>query len=505
MSTFIIAIGGTGAKLLEAIVHLGAAGIFASDSQKDLPPKDLHILFVDPDTGNGNLTAADSIALAHYQKCSDTIIGGINREFHSWMQTKIEKLGTGLWSPFQESGKTRSLIDAFNYDNYEPDSPLRHLFNVLYTQEEQKINLREGFRGRPAIGAAIMSKFIQEESNQKSWKDLIGKIQAGDQVFLCGSIFGGTGASGFPTLGRLLAEDLGEKGKNILDTVKLGGLLMLPYFKFDPPTEKKEKTNEKQEEEIYARSEEFILRTEAALRYYGAQNLKFDTVYLLGIPNPTKIQGSPKTGGSGQRNPPHFLELYGALALRDFVFSEKPEQLRVVYLSRNSSNSVTWEDIPERSEVRSKLINTTRFAFAWLSVIVPDLDHAKEAPGDVRWALRFFHREQLRQLNNESHEENDKIKAISAWCQDYLQWLLSLHQSESGVQWFNFSAFGSLDKDKNLKLKLDRNQFPNLVKEGGGSHVTKILENLDAKNINSENQGVLGLAKSLYRTICKTP
>jgi len=453
-------------------------------------------LFVDPDTGNGNLTSADSIALAHYQKCSGTISGGIDREFPSWMQTKVEKFQDGLWSPFQESGNTKTLQDAF-YGKYEPSPSARHLFNVLYTQEEQEIELREGFRGRPAIGSAIMSKFIQEGNNQKSWTDLLGKIQAGDKVFLCGSIFGGTGASGFPTLGRLLAKDLGEDGKNILDTVKLGGLLMLPYFKFDPPTERKE--------EIYARSEEFMLRTEAALHYYGAKNLKFDTVYLLAIPNPTKIQGTPKTGGSGQRNPPHFLELYGALALRDFVFTEKPKQLKVVYLSRSSSNSVTWDDIPERSEVRSKLINTTRFAFAWLSSVVPDLDHAKEKPGDVRWALRFFHREQLRQLKNDSDEENDKIKEISAWCQDYLQWLLSLHQSETGVQWFNFSAFGSLDKDKNLKLKLDRNQFPNLVREGGGSHVNKILENLDAKNINSENQRVVGLAKSLYRTICKIP
>jgi hypothetical protein len=48
MSTYIIAIGGTGAKLVEAIVHLAAAGIFTKDSQKDLPPEDsgrTHLIF----------------------------------------------------------------------------------------------------------------------------------------------------------------------------------------------------------------------------------------------------------------------------------------------------------------------------------------------------------------------------------------------------------------------------------------------------------------------------
>lgn len=491
MSAYIIAIGGTGARCAEAIVHLAAAGIF----NKGFETEDLHILFVDPDTGNGNLTAADSITLAHYQRCSDTIIGGIDDKLSWWMQTKVKKFQSGLLSPFNESGSTRTLKDTFRYENYAQDSPIRHLFNVLYTQEEQKTNLREGFRGRPAIGSAIMTRFIQEDGNHNIWRALIDKIQAGDKIFLCGSIFGGTGASGFPTLGRLIAKELGEEGKNILGNVKLGGLLMLPYFKYDPPKDEKEK------KEVYARPEEFILRAEAALRYYGAHDLKFDKVYLLGMPNPTKYPKT-STGGSGQNNPPHFLELYGGLALRDFLFTEKPRQSTVVLLSRDSPNSLTWNDIPEQSDVRAKLISAARFAFAWLSAIVPDLDYAKEKPGEVRWLRKFFNREQLRQLNNYS-EENDKIQAISQWCQDDLQWLLSLHQSGNEVQWFNIGAFGSfLDKDGNLKLKLERNQFPNLVKQGGGLEINQILDyKLDARNIKPENQGVVGLAKSLYRGI----
>ncbi|MDJ0903436.1 MAG: hypothetical protein QNJ55_32030 [Xenococcus sp. MO_188.B8] len=489
MSTYIIAIGGTGAKVVETVVHLAAAGIYP----QDLETEDLQILFVDQDRGNGHTTAADR-ALNSYRKCSETIKGRINEEYPWWMKTKVEQFQGGGWSLFNEPSE--SLKDAFRYEDYRENSTIRNLFDVLYTKEEREISLKDGFVGRPAIGSAIMTKMTQEQVNRDNWTALIDEIEADcrgggtsrPKIFLCGSIFGGMGASGFPTLGRLIVQELGEEGRNVLNDVKLGGLLMLPYFQFKSSGEK----------QVQARSEEFILRTEAALRYYETQGLKFDTVYLLGTPSLTMVNKF-STGGGDQRNPPLFLELYGGLALRDFLLKDKPQQRNVVLLNRQSSRAVTWEDIPERNEVKAKLVNAAHFAHAWISAIDEDLKYARQKFRDVRWAKNFFNSDQIQR-----EEYVDEFNAISGWCEEYLKWLFSLHHYGNGVNWFNATAFASLEKNEEIRLKRDRNEFSNLVKSGSGKQINDILKQLrKTNNIEAENKGTVGLAKALYLNICQ--
>jgi len=474
MSTYIISIGGTGARLAEAIIHLAAAGVFVFDDSI-ARQEDLHIFFIDPDSRNGNLTSA-STACRLYESCYQATGGGVDQIL--WMRTRVREFAS--WSPCQEAG---TLRDIFRRHNLDPS--VRNLFDVLYTQEEQKMDLRDGFRGRPAIGSGVMSRFIQDE---QSWEDLINRIEAGDKVFLCGSIFGGTGASGFPTLARLLTRRLEER-RRIRTNVKLGGLLMLPYFSFNPPANP---------EEINARSEEFILRTKAALRYYGAHDLGLDTVYLLGTPTQTRVRGDHRPGGRCQCNPPHFLELYGALALRNFLVEQPgPDGLKVVHTSRRSPGSLAWSDIPE-PQVQNRLKYATRFAFAWLSAVDRDLHYAKGNPKDVRYALRFFNPGQLRELGD---RERGNIKAIKDWCRGYLQWFLGLHHCDTDrVEWFDSSAFGSLNQDGEPELNLkDRSEFVNLVPgEYTSLYLNQILHDLRPDR---RSQGVVSLARSLYNMI----
>jgi len=480
-TTYIIAIGGTGSKLAEAIIHAAAMGIYVNGANAE----DLNILFVDPDRGNGNLSAAEKV-LKTYQACAKIV------EYDNkipWMRTKVEQFQGGLWSPF--SKLNIRLRDIFKYDNYSENNPVRHLFDVLYTKEERDVDLKEGFRGRPSVGAAVMAQLRRNDSNQDSWETLTNQI-SGDlhggkspKVFLCGSIFGGTGASGFPTIGKLIAEDL----KNKKD-VKIGGLLMLPYFQFPA---------QKSEQQIFSRSEEFLLKTETALRYYSIKNLKISPIYLLGSPNSTSIDNF-STGGGNQRNPQHYLELYGALALRDFIFTEASPQQQVVLISRKDSNSVTWDDIPNRAEVRNKLINATQFAFAWLSTIVPDIQYIRKTNKhrDVIWYSKFFN---LQEINN-PHEQ-DHLNAVTGWCQEYLNWIGALHRSHNGVELINIYPF--IQNNGELKPELDRFQFSNLPKNLNDSlGINKVLEKLNPKAINPPNRGFVGLAKALYFSIYQT-
>ena len=75
----------------------------------------------------------------------------------------------------------------------------------------------------------------------------------------------------------------------------IGCLFVLPYFGFSPPAGK-------EDNKVYARSEQFLLNTEAALRYYVNQAQQFNTVYLLGNQNFAQVKFS--IGKKTQRNDP---------------------------------------------------------------------------------------------------------------------------------------------------------------------------------------------------------
>lgn len=381
MSLYVIGIGGTGAKCIEAIIQLAAIGLFSEET--------LHILFVDADETNGNLDRALK-SLDIYQKCQNLDLG----DKLPWMKTKIDSFG--LWSPFANTSANKNLSSFFEYNILKNDEPaLGNLFDVLYTNEERNANLDVGFRGRPAIGAAIMSQVkLNALDISDSWGKLMSQIQTDTgggtrpKIFLCGSIFGGTGASGLPTIGRLIHNKL--ETLKIREKVDLGCLFVLPYFGFTP-------TLGENAEKVFARSEQFLLNTEAALRYYGSQTQDtFNTVYLLGNQNlsPVKVFS---VGKNTQRNDPHFIELYAGLAARQFLLKTPPQQGTVVLINRENLKNLIWKDIPDQREVLTELVNATRFAFVWLSNIAPILASAKrigvkefQRGTEGYWFVKFF-------------------------------------------------------------------------------------------------------------------
>lgn len=501
MSLYIIAIGGTGARCVEAITYLSASGVFGDEP--------LNILFVDPDVSNGNLSRTRE-TLNRYENCRNLIIKQEKR--FPWMRTPL--IDFGLWSPFADSPH-RTLNDLFHYNSYRQQNPnLGHLVDVLYTQDERQQKLDIGFCGRPAIGAAVMSLLGQEIWQTDPWKKFIAAIN-GDlgegkspKVFLIGSIFGGTGASGLPTIHRLIAQKLTSENKR--QEVKLGSLLMLPYFQFPEP----DTTNN-----IYARSDDFLLNTKAALRYYTSQQtepndeLNFDVVYLMGSPDLAKVDSS-SIGRNSQRNPPHFIELYAALATKNF-FQQTPDQ-RVVLISRESPDRIAWSDIPDRQEVESALVTATRFAFAWLTGIVPDLEPARtidwsEFQRLVPWSIEFFRpqlgflldllRKDERLPEFTESDQQDALNTVSNWCEAYLKWLIEIHSGSgsSSIELFesihletkNVENFGSLIIDGRTD---DQNRRDT---------VQRLKENLSSNS--STAVGTIGLARSLYELCTLNP
>ena len=64
MSFYVIGIGGTGARCVESLIHLAAAGM--------MPDGELHVLFVDPDESNGSRDRAEK-TLTKYVECKEQL------------------------------------------------------------------------------------------------------------------------------------------------------------------------------------------------------------------------------------------------------------------------------------------------------------------------------------------------------------------------------------------------------------------------------------------------
>jgi hypothetical protein len=500
MSYYIIAIGGTGARCVEAIAHLAATGLFAKAGAAER----VQILFIDPDESNGNLRRTKD-AIETYQS-GRSLLGEGNLTL-PWLQTPLENLE--VWSPFHGS-TNKSLATFFNYEGYKfGSSALGHLFDVLYTKGEREAELDVGFRGRPAIGAAVMSQVNLDQNNQEPWRTLIQQIELdvgqgkSPKLFLCGSIFGGTGASGFPTIGRLLKNKLQRAG--MLSRVKLGGLLMLPYFQFSIPPGQ-------DPGDIYARPEQFLLNTEAALRYYQGQDI-FDRIYLLGDQEPAAIANF-SIGKNTQNNEPHFIEFFAALTARNF-FLDEDSQEKVVLISHRDEQRIVWDDIPARAEVKPALVNATRFAYLWLNNIVPDLKDGKQNPRgflkSAPWSGSFFKLGRgalfggrgLPELGDEIEQE--AISRIGHWCEAYLRWLGLMHRSGGSAR--NVQLFRTdliLDGKGNLRQAGDDLSKLVIGSDGQESSQQPTSQMLKEQlmSINPTRTGAVGLAESLY-PLCK--
>lgn len=288
------------------------------------------------------------------------------------------------------------------------------------------------------------------------------------------------------------------------DQVKLGGALLLPYFSFPPRTQSKKEKNGKQE--IYAQTENFILNTASALRYYQVQAKGvFDRIYLLGNQQLLQVNQKFSLGRGSQKNDPHFLELYAALAAQHFSKDKPKEKGEAVVISRNKEDRITWSDLPSASEVKPRLENTARFAFAWITDMNRALKKAKEIkfenfPKLAPWSIYFFRHPKGRDNLPDFIEELANISAINSWCQSYLEWLGKLNSSTGEgiqIQLFNRDAL----MNNNGKLNSQDTNFQRLVIDDSQYNldtVQTLKKDLSSRDVKQPNTGLVGLARALY-------
>ena len=350
MKNFVISVGGTGNKILEAMVYGACADIFYTTDEKGnrAPVDEIRVLIVDVDESCGNTTRSQQAGEAYerVRRAFESV-----RMYHRGFNTKLT---ITKWVMDQ----SRAAVNIKELtQNHDTD---KLLANMLFSEAESCLRYSEGFRGHPDLGVLFFSDILYDEERgvaagkrdemNSLVDDLKACLEAGEsaKVLLCGSIFGGTGASGVPTIGNFLRQRLSAYYRQL----DMGVVLMLPYFNV-PPSSVEDVLD------IQVQSSLFLDKARTALHYYGMAGMVrsgqddeqgiFDAMYLLGLPQDQFVQMRRySTGSQSQENDSHLLEWLAARCVADFL--RNPRKINC-YLYQINPRALSWDSFGEEREL----------------------------------------------------------------------------------------------------------------------------------------------------------
>lgn len=427
MSHYILAIGGSGARCLEAFIHLCAVGY---------GPSEVTALLVDPDASNGNLQKTLETAL-RYRNFREVVPG------KDYLMTDLKLCAPRAWSPFL-SGASAQLNDYFRLQILRQQSPEEaELLELLYERRHRESDLNVGFRGQPSVGAAIFASRVDMASEQP-WKDLNNQIHnevgAGQEVkiFVFGSMFGGTGASGLPMLPGLLIQGVAR------DLIRVGTAPLLPYFMFPAPPPGGDGN-------YIATPQAFLLRTKEALRHYRENLSRFaDTAYFVGLQEPILYKHA-SVGGNDQLNGPHICEMLAALAAKEFLGLEELPEAPIAMIAREERDKFKWSDVPDNGTIQPLFGRFGRMAYFFLREVCPHFERIAAGEAGARrvpWYVDFFQRTGFR---HDSAPGREEMSHAVEYYENFLRWVRDLHSDSKSekaaveLDLAEWSAFSNAD------------------------------------------------------------
>ena len=288
---YLFCIGGTGSRVLRSFTMMMAAGI-------DINVDEIVPVIIDPDTANADRSRAISLLQAYNAirsklsfseeiptRCFSKEISQARPDYSLRIQGTVNKT-------FQQ------FIDLSSMDN-----PTQAFVRMLFSEKNLSSNMDVGFKGNPNMGSVVLNQIVASED----FEAFANNFSEGDKIFIISSIFGGTGASGFPLLLNTLRTGSNFPNFNIINNAEIGAITILPYFKL------------KSDEESEIDSSTFISKTKSALAYYEKniyQNGFINALYYLADDMANTYANHE--GGSAQRNNAHLIEFLAATAIVDF-------------------------------------------------------------------------------------------------------------------------------------------------------------------------------------------
>ena len=256
----------------------------------------------------------------------------------------------------------------------------------MFTQDNLNSKLSVGFRGNPNVGTVVLQEMLEGAAWFKSFKNHCGQH---DRVFIISSIFGGTGASGYPLLERKIRSSIESQ---TVSEVFMGAVTVLPYYGLTDPKKNNSKID----------SGNFMTKAKAALAYYE-HTVKSDLLYYVGE---TTLQAFHENDERKQEDETNFTELVAATALFDFLKRSKPQSRQ--YLTRAIQEDVVSLDLSTLGRGYAPLVKHLA-DFKILHLLLDVLPNEKYFPlKQTRGFDASFY-------NNDLHSLNEFMESFSKW------------------------------------------------------------------------------------------
>lgn len=341
MKRYVLLVGGTGARLADALLAAASAGTF--------PAEKLNVLLADTDRRgirSAGLVAAKMADYARVYQAMQPSEGPFRTElaFSSWPESLPGNAST---------------IAQFTAGSEEDAL----LCQALFDPGSAELDLHEGFHGQRMLGQVTYAGMLHEaeQAPEDPLSCLMDEMSAacreGEEVrvVLAGSVCGGTGAAGMAALTRRIRERT-ENRANI------GGILLGPVA-----------------------DEQDAAAAHEAIAAFAAEKL-LDTVCVLALPRASRVSA-----------PAEYARLTDWLAVYAMdVLLHRPQWVTGVFTVKAPAGTLTWE-IFGKAAKRYRLCygGLMKFAAAWTGILAAKIEKRLEKPFLLRdglwgWYAHFF-------------------------------------------------------------------------------------------------------------------
>jgi hypothetical protein len=408
---YVFGIGGTGSRVLKALTMLLASGVKCG-TDTVVP------VIIDPDVAAADLTRTVE-TMKKYMAIREKLAFDSGRQ-NRFFKTGIQQSVQNFCLPLQNVSDVK-FSDYMGVSTMDKNN--RALVNMLFSKDNLESDMRVGFKGNPNIGSVVLNQF----AGSQEFREFSNSFQQGDKVFIISSIFGGTGASGFPLLLKTLRSNNRLPNFNLIQTAPIGAVAVLPYF------------GVKQDDGSKIDSATFISKTKSALSYYErniSRNKSIDALYYVADDDRNMYENHE--GGQEQQNMAHVVELISALAILDFLAldipAHHPDQPapHKEFGIAGDSREIIWGDMGTESQKLLKKPLTRFLLFA---------KYMKEVRVGERLSQSWTRDRKL----DRAFFDSPFIKDVTSLQDDFLQWLKEMGENKRG-----FSPFELKEDKRNL-------------------------------------------------------
>lgn len=398
---YVFAIGGTGSRVLRSLTMLLAAGV---KCEHNIVP-----IIIDPDDSAADLTRASEL-MKKYASIRNKLSFTDNVE-NRFFQTEIKQIVPNFRLPLSNT-RDVEFKDYMGFDSMSEAN--RAFLSVLFSDNNMRSDMKVGFKGNPNIGSVVLNQF----SDSNEFIEFANNFKQGDKIFIVSSIFGGTGASGFPLLLKTLRSNNALPMHALINHANIGACTVLPYF------------GVVQDDNSAIDSSTFISKAKAALEYYNTNisgNNSIDYLYYIGDAKRTNYKNSE--GGTTQSNNAHWVELCAALAILDFDGLSKPESaVHKEYGIEQDVTEITFGQLcgKTKSKIQRPLIQLYLFYKHFVEKCLNEKEYLKQPWGkDNGYQESFFAPDSdfvgsLKNffLNEQNLEEEERNYSFRSWLEE---------------------------------------------------------------------------------------